>query len=113
MTRTVSIVLAFLLLLGLGSAAAEEPEIKGDLVLYSSMTDNDLNNLLDLIAEYYPDLTVDIVNGSAGELTARLRAESANPIADMMWGRPKQRRQVNHMQVCSSTGLPSMRSNLS
>jgi len=86
MTRTVSIVLAFLLLLGLGSAAAEEPEIKGDLVLYSSMTDNDLNNLLDLIAEYYPDLTVDIVNGSAGELTARLRAESANPIADMMWG---------------------------
>ncbi len=86
MKKVLSLILVLILMLTLGTVMAEKPQIKGDLVLYSSMTDNDLNNLLDLIAEEFPDLTVDIVNGSAGELTARLRAESANPIADMMWG---------------------------
>ena len=56
------------------------------LVLYSSMTDNDLTNLLKGFGEKYPNIEVEIVNGSAGELTSRIEAESDNPQGDLMWG---------------------------
>jgi iron(III) transport system substrate-binding protein len=56
------------------------------LVLYSSMTDNDLDNLLIGFGQKHPDIRIEIVNGSAGELTSRIRAESHNPQGDIMWG---------------------------
>lgn len=65
---------------------AESEEIEDSLVLYSSMTENDLNNLIDLFNEKYPDCEVEVVNGSAGELTARITAEKGNPQGDIMWG---------------------------
>lgn len=72
---------------GTEAAKAEEPEDIGkSLVLYSSMTENDLNNLIDLFNEKYPDCEVEVVNGSAGELTARIAAEKENPQGDLMWG---------------------------
>lgn len=52
--------------------AAEEPtdkELSGDLVLYSSMTESDLDALITCFNEKYPDINVEVVNGSAGELT--------------------------------------------
>ena len=58
----------------------------GDLVLYSTMTENDLNVLLGLLEKKFPDLNVEVVNGTAGELTARIDAEKNNPQGDMMWG---------------------------
>ena len=61
-------------------------DIGDSLVLYSSMTENDLNGLLDVFNEMYPDCNVEIVNGSAGELTARIAAEAGNPQGDIMWG---------------------------
>jgi iron(III) transport system substrate-binding protein len=57
-----------------------------EVVLYSSMTDNDLNNLIEGFNAKYPGVTVEVVNGSAGELTSRIRAEAANPQGDVMWG---------------------------
>src|SRR5699024_9566585 len=59
---------------------------QGNLVLYSSMTENDITNLLEGFGEEYPDIDVEVVNGSAGELTARIGAESNNPQGDIMWG---------------------------
>jgi iron(III) transport system substrate-binding protein len=56
------------------------------LVLYSTMTENDLTNLLKGFADKYPDIEVEVVNGSAGELTSRIAAESDNPQGDLMWG---------------------------
>lgn len=58
----------------------------GDLVMYSTMTENDLNVLLGLLEDKYPDLNIEVVNGNAGELTARIEAEKNNPQGDMMWG---------------------------
>ena len=56
------------------SSAAEEPaELSGDLVLYSSMTEGDLDALITCFNEKYPDVNVEVVNGSAGELTTRLQ----------------------------------------
>lgn len=56
------------------------------LVLYSSMTDNDLSVFTEIVTEQFPDIDIEIVNGSAGELTTRIQSESGNPQGDMMWG---------------------------
>lgn len=56
------------------------------LTLYSSMTENDLENLIALFNEKYPECEVEVVNGSAGELLARISAEKDNPQGDVMWG---------------------------
>lgn len=72
-----------------GDDATTEDEggtLSGDLVLYSSMTDGDLEALLTCFGEVYPDINVEVVNGSAGELTTRLTGEAANPVGDLVWG---------------------------
>ena len=56
------------------------------IVLYSSMTENDIGNLTKLFEAKNPGMTIEVVNGSAGELTARIRAEKNNPQGDVMWG---------------------------
>lgn len=84
MKRIIPILLVLSLLLPVFGVSAEE--VSGSLVLYSSMTDNDLNNLIDSFGEKYPDVEIEIVNGSGGELLARIRAEKENPQGDVMWG---------------------------
>ncbi len=73
-----------------GNCFAEEekaPEdYSGDLVLYTSMTDADIDALTTCFNEVYPNITFEIINGSAGELTTRLRGEAANPVGDVVWG---------------------------
>jgi iron(III) transport system substrate-binding protein len=72
-----------------GGRAARDSGSSGlgnSLVLYSSMTENDLENLLKGFKEKYPGIDVEVVNGSAGELTSRIAAESENPQGDIMWG---------------------------
>lgn len=85
MKKLTSLLLLLAMAVGIvGIAAAEE--ISGSLVLYSSMTENDLNNLIDCFNEIYPDVEIEVVNGSGGELTARITAEKENPQGDVMWG---------------------------
>ena len=66
--------------------STEPAELEGDLVLYSSMTEGDLDALITCFNEVYPDINVEVVNGSAGELTTRLAGEAANPVGDLVWG---------------------------
>ena len=84
MKKLVCLLLAAILALAAFSAVAET--VKGPLVLYSSMTDNDIDNLIEAFNEVYPDVEVEVVNGSAGELQARTRAEAGNPQGDVQWG---------------------------
>ena len=68
-------------------ADEEESEDIGDsLVLYCSMTDDDVETVVEGFNELYPDCEVEVVNGSAGELCARIQAESENPQGDVMLG---------------------------
>lgn len=73
-----------------GQEAAQDdggaPGLGKELVLYSSMTENDLSNLLKNFKQKYPEIKVEVVNGSAGELTARITAEKNKPQGDLMWG---------------------------
>lgn len=45
------------------------------------MTENDIQALLDCFNEVYPDINVEVVNGSAGELVTRLQGEPPTPWA--------------------------------
>ena len=57
-------------------AAPEAPaEPEGDLVLYCTMTENDIDALLTAFNAKYPKIDVEVVNGSAGELVTRLTGE--------------------------------------
>lgn len=66
-----------------GSTGSDE---KMDLVLYSTMTENDLNALSGLLEAEFPGINIEVVSGNAGELTTRIQSESGNPQGDMMWG---------------------------
>ncbi len=68
-----------------GTASAAD-DAGTHLVLYSSMTDNDLNVLRGLLKKQFPAIQIEVVNGSAGELTTRMKSEKGNPQGDMMWG---------------------------
>ena len=84
MKKLLAFLLVSVMMLVAVSALAES--VSGPLVLYSSMTDNDIDNLIEAFNEVYPDVEVEVVNGSAGELQARTRAEAANPQGDVQWG---------------------------
>ncbi|MBQ4577104.1 MAG: extracellular solute-binding protein [Firmicutes bacterium] len=92
MKKLLAILLAMVMVFGLaacGGGESEEgdaPAASGELVLYSSMTEHDLDALITSFNEVYPDITVEVVNGSAGELTTRLTGEAAAPVGDLVWG---------------------------
>lgn len=64
----------------------ENGDLGEELVLYSSMTEDDLDALITCFNDEYPDINVEVVNGSAGELVNRIRGEINNPVGDLVWG---------------------------
>lgn len=67
-------------------AEAPTDDIGDKVVLYSSMTEFDLEALTECFNEVYPDVEVEIVAGSVGEYTSRITAEAGNPQCDVTWG---------------------------
>lgn len=67
-----------------GEKAPEDYE--GEVQLYSSMTEADLEALITCFNEVYPNIEVVVTNGSAGELTTRIDGEKGNPQGDLVWG---------------------------
>lgn len=95
MKRLLTILLALLMCLSLSACSGDSGSttdgsdtatLSGEVVLYSSMTEDDLDALITCFNEVYPDITVEVVNGSAGELTTRLIGEASNPVGDLTWG---------------------------
>ena len=68
------------------AASGSAGDLGTELVLYTPMTDSDIEALLTCFNEKYPDINVDVVSGSIGELTAKIQAEADNPQADLVWG---------------------------
>ena len=113
MKKILSILLAFTMVFGLvscGSSDAakddkgndeteskvEEPvaenkeetskDPSGTVVVYSPHDAEPLNAGVNLFMEKYPNVQVEVVAAGTGELCNRIAAESANPIADVLWG---------------------------
>ncbi|MDO4268227.1 MAG: ABC transporter substrate-binding protein [Eubacteriales bacterium] len=58
----------------------------GTVVVYSPHDADPLNAGVNLFMEKYPNVKVEVVAAGTGELCNRIAAESANPIADVLWG---------------------------
>jgi iron(III) transport system substrate-binding protein len=94
MRKTFVVGMGLALTAGLTLTACSAADLEGgsggdenmDLVLYSTMTENDLNALTGLLDAEFPGINIEIVSGTAGELTTRIQSEASNPQGDMMWG---------------------------
>ena len=53
--------------------------------MYSPHDADPLNAGVNLFMEKYPNVKVEVVAAGTGELCNRIAAESANPIADVLW----------------------------
>ena len=84
MKKMLALLMSALLVFTAFAALAED--IGDTLVIYTPQTEKDCEVLVDGFNELYPDCEVEIVNGSAGELVARIAAEADNPQADLMAG---------------------------
>jgi len=61
-------------------------KVSGTIVVYSPHDADPLNAGVNEFMEAYPNIKVEIVAAGTGELLKRIEAESANPIADVLWG---------------------------
>lgn len=71
-----------------GEPAAPAPaaEPSGTVVVYSPHDADPLNAGVNEFMAKYPKVKVEIVAAGTGELCNRIKAEAANPIADVIWG---------------------------
>lgn len=69
------------------AAGEKAPEdYSGTVVVYSPHDADPLNAGVNLFMEKYPNVKVEVVAAGTGELCNRIAAETANPIADVLWG---------------------------
>ena len=81
MKKFLTLALSLIMVLSLSVAFAGS-----EVQLYSTMTEADLDALITCFNEKYPDIEVIVTNGSAGELTTRIKGEAGNPQGDLVWG---------------------------
>jgi iron(III) transport system substrate-binding protein len=78
-----SAVMVLALLLGAcGGGAAEKEEV----VIYTAKENEEIEEYLPVAEAALPDLQLEVLRLSTGDLTARLLAEKDNPQADVIWG---------------------------
>lgn len=67
---------------------AETPKTggSGELILYTTVADAQYNMTIEAFNKLYPNIKVYYTYGGAGESKARIKAEAANPQADVMYG---------------------------
>lgn len=72
-----------------GTAEQTKTEGKSEeqtVVVYSSHDSDPLNSAVNAFMTKYPNIKVDVVSLGGSEIFSRLEAESANPLADVVWG---------------------------
>ncbi len=74
---------AAVLSVGLTGAAQAQ---SGNIVFYTSHAADTTGPVLELMKQRLPNLNVTLVRAGTGEVLQRLKAESGNPAADIMWG---------------------------
>lgn len=71
-----------LLLGACGGAQAEKEKV----IIYTAKENEEIEEYLPVAEEALPDLQLEVLRLSTGDLTARLLAEKDNPQADVIWG---------------------------
>ena len=67
-------------------SGGEAPQHSGTVVVYSPHDADPLNAGVNEFMAAYPDIEVQVVAAGTGELLARVKAESENPLGDVLWG---------------------------
>ena len=89
MKKLLAVVLAALMALGMISLASAEKapeEYTGELTIYSPHDQDPLNAGVTGFEALYPNVKVNVVADGTGNLLNRIAAESAAPMADVLWG---------------------------
>ena len=79
------VVLVVLLASVLGACAPKEEEIT-KVVIYTAKENEEIEEFIPVAEKAMPDLELEVLRLSTGDLTARLLAEKDNPQADLIWG---------------------------
>jgi iron(III) transport system substrate-binding protein len=58
----------------------------GEITAYTSLEEDDVRVYLDEFAKSHPDIQVNVLRLSTGDLGARMLAEGSNPQHDVIWG---------------------------
>ena len=76
-----------MLLAACGSKREEAPSpTAGEITVYTNILLDQVKTYLADFHKTYPDIKVNVVRESVGDLTKRLLAERDNPLADVIWG---------------------------
>jgi iron(III) transport system substrate-binding protein len=67
-------------------AAFAQPLMAGELTLYTSLEEDEVVAYLDAAKAALPDIEINVLRLSTGDMGARLIAEEGNPQADVIWG---------------------------
>ena len=68
------------------AACAAKPAANTKLVIYTAKENEEIERYLPAAETALPDLQLEVLRLSTGDLTARLLAEKDNPQADVIWG---------------------------
>ncbi len=60
--------------------------VAGEITVYSSLEELEIKDYLEVAKKDMPDVTVNVLRLSTGDLGARILAESSNPKHDVIWG---------------------------
>jgi len=83
MKKTVFLILCVMIALAVGAVSASATD---KVVVYTSLENEEVVDYLDLAKKELPDLDIQAIRLSTGELGARMMAEKDNPQADCVWG---------------------------
>lgn len=90
------------------------PALAGPITVYSALEEDEIADYLAVAKTALPDVQINVLRLSTGDLGARLIAEAANPQADVVWGMaltnmldPAIKAQLDVYPVKGAAGLPS------
>jgi len=83
--RFIALITAVLMLVPLLASCAKEPEIT-KVVIYTAKENEEIEEFIPIAEAALPDLELEVLRLSTGDLTARLLAEKDNPQNDLIWG---------------------------
>ena len=69
-----------------GDGEKKPEDYSGKLTIYSPHDSDPLNAGVKMFEDKYPNVQVDVVADGTGNLLNRIAAESASPMADVLWG---------------------------
>lgn len=84
--KIIGIIVAVMTASVLFTGCGDKGESKKEITVYTALEEDIINQYLDDYEKEHSDVKVNIVRDSTGVITAKLKAEKDNPVADVVWG---------------------------